>query len=233
MASWRPLIRSSRDSVSLASGMVSEFKIADGKGYRRQDAKASLSKEMRNILAGNKSEHCLIAIPTMDSAGAKYRVETMNPETRYHGWHRHRERFAQYLNPEIEYWSAFITRPDSAQWINTLEYAKQFQSLWLGRKVAVIGSSPDGKENKILRAVRFTQEAQFIECAFKGAYGQIDDLHKQALKSGADLILISAGVTATCLAHRLSPKVQALDVGSIGGFLCKMLAGEESEPEEK
>jgi len=221
-----------KEGFSIARAGDGEFKIAAGKGYRRQGAKPSLCKEMKGILAGGKSDKCLIAIPTMDQRGDKYRVPVMNAQEP-HGWYRHRQRFAEYLSPDGEYWSAFITRPDSAQWINTLEYAKLFQSLWIGRKVAVIGSSPDGRENKILRAVRFTQDAQFIECPFREAYSQIDHLYQAALDSKADLILISAGVTATCLAHRLSSKVQALDVGSIGGFLCKMLAGEDSEQEEK
>lgn len=222
-----------REGYSIARVGDGELKIASGKGYRRQEAKEKLSKEMRHIMFGSKSEHCLIGIPTMDPAGAKYRVRTHNDGDEYHGWYRHKARFMEYLSPEIEYWSAFITRPDSAQWINTLEYARLFQSLWVGRRVAVIGSSPEGRENKVLRAVRFTQEAQFIECPYSGAYGVIDDLYDAALASKADLILISAGVTATCLAHRLSKKVQALDVGSIGGFLCKMLAGEPEEKEGK
>ena len=222
-----------REGFSIARAGDGEFKVANDKGYGRQSVNHRLAKEMRCILAGLKSEHCLIAIPTMDNKGAKYKNPIIDKESSPHGWYRHRARFAEYLSPDIEYWSAFITRPDSAQWINTLEYAKAFQSLWEGRKVAVIGSSPDGRENKILRAVRFTQDAEFIECPYRDAYREIDRLYDKALASKADLILISAGVTATCLAHRLSKKVQALDVGSVGGFLCKMLAGEESEPEEK
>ncbi len=173
---------------------------------------------------------CLVGIPTMDPKGSKYRsIEPSNQKVV--GWHRHKERYAKLLNPDLEYWSAFISRPDCGEWMMSKEYAEAVQSVWLGKKTAVIGSCEDGRENKMLRAVRLSQDAQFIECPYRGAYAEIANLERAALASGCELIIISAGVTATCLANRLSKNVQALDLGSIGGFLCTKLAGDKYEKE--
>lgn len=203
-----------------------ELKVAEGNGYSREKPNPSLSKELRAIFNGRHAEHCLIGIPTMDPKGTKYR--TPEPKTgKVNGWYRHKDRFCKHLNPEIEYYSALITRPDCGKWMMTAEYAEAMQSIWLGKSVAVIGSMEGGATNKMWKAVSFTQEAEFIECPYMGAYAVIDELEGKALACGKGLIIISAGVTATCLANRLSPRVQALDLGSIGGFLCKMLGAEK------
>ena len=214
-----------RTGFSIARLGDGEWGIMEGSSYCREHANPVLAKELRTVLQ-RPNPTCLVGIPTMDPRGSKYRtVEPSNGKVV--GWHRHRERYARLLNPDVEYWSAFISRPDCGEWMLNIDYARAVQSLWLGRKTAVIGSKEEGRENKLWKAVSLSQEVEFIECQFRDAYATIKDLERAALKSEADLILISAGVTATCLANRLAPKKQALDLGSIGGFLCKMLGGEK------
>jgi hypothetical protein len=214
-----------KEGFSLSRLGDGEWGVMSGSSYCREAANPALAKELRTVLT-KPNPKTLVGIPTMDPKGSRYRV--VDPLTKKAvGWHRHKERYAQSLNPQIQYYSAFITRPDCGEWMLNVDYAKAFQSIWLGKKVAVIGSDEEGRGNKMLKAVQLTQEAIFIECPFRGAYAVIKDLEKKSLESGADMILISAGVTATCLANRLSPKIQAVDVGSIGGFLCKMLGGEK------
>ncbi len=199
----------------------SEIKIADGGATTRQYADATCAKELRNILT-KPIERCLVGIPTMDPKGSKYKhLEPISGK--YNGWHRSKDRIARFLSPDMEYWSALISRPDCGAWMMTEDYAKLYQTMWLGRKVAVIGP-PD---NKIVKAVRMTQDCVEIECPVIHAYGVIGELEKKGLeaaKNGADLILASAGIAATCLAARLAPHVQCIDIGSIGGFLCHMLS---------
>lgn len=190
----------------------------EGGNQVRESANPVLAKELRQIVAGKNKEHCLIAIPTMDPKGSKYR--TIEPSTgKAVGWFRHKERFCKHLSPDVEYWSALITRPDCGSWMLTPDYAKAVQSIWLGKKVAVIAS----EGSKVLRAVQFTQEALSIPCPSRLAYAEINELEQKALRSGCEIVLISAGVTATCLANRLSPRIQAVDIGSIGGFLIRHL----------
>lgn len=212
-----------KEGFSIARCGDGEFKVMEGGAQVREKANPILAKELRQIIAGKNKEHCLIGIPTMDPKGSKYK--TWEPEvSKFHGWHRHKERFCKLLSPDVEYWSALITRPDCGEWMLTKEYAEAVQSIWLGKKVALIANTEEDRKNKLHSVVEFTQECHFIPCPYAGAYAEIDRLEKAALSSGCDMILISAGLTATCLANRLSPRVQAIDIGSIGGFLAKMLS---------
>ncbi len=217
-----------KEGYSIARCGDGEIGVLSGSSYAREHANPVLAKELRTVLT-RPNPMCLVGIPTMDPKGSKYR--SFNDEGKEVGWARHKERYAKLFNPDIEYWSAFISRPDCGEWMMNKEYARAVQSVWLGKKVAVIGSCEGGAINKMWKAVSLTQEAVFIECPFRGAYAEIKNLEKSALASGCDMIVISAGVTATCLANRLSTRVQALDMGSIGGFLLNQLAGENNDKE--
>src|SRR6185369_434283 len=181
-----------REGYSIARIGDGEFGVMQGSGYAREKANPALAKELRTVLT-RPNPKCLVGIPTMDPKGSKYRkIEPTNGKIV--GWARHKERYAALLNPDIEYYSAFISRPDCGEWMLTIDYARAVQSVWLGKSVAVIGSTVDGAENKLWKAVSLTQEAQFIECPFRGAYAEIDNLEQAARNCGKELILISAGV---------------------------------------
>ncbi len=214
-----------KEGYSIARLGDGEWGIMEGSSYCREHANPVLAKELRTVLT-RPNPMCLVGIPTMNPAGSKYRsVEPSNGKVV--GWHRHIQRYAKALNPDLEYWSAFISRPDCGKWMLNREYAEAAQSIWLGKKTAVIGSREDGHENKLWKAVQLTQPAQFIECPFRDAYAEIKNLERAALDCDAELIIISAGVTATCLANRLSKHKQAVDLGSVGGFLLKMFGLEK------
>lgn len=208
-----------KQGFSIARFGDGEFKVMEGHGYAREEPNKKLSAELRDVMR-NPADKCLIGIPTMNPKGSRYRV--VNRDGSIVGWERHKARFAKHL-PKRDYYSAFISRPDCGTWMLTRDYAEAVQSIWLGKSVAVIGSA----DNKIAKAVEITQPVKFIECPFRGAYAEIDNLQRKALEAGVDMVIISAGVTATCLANRLSPLVQAVDLGSIGGFLVKMLGAEK------
>lgn len=181
------------------------------KGYTRNHFNPRLSKELRVHM--ERCDTALIGIPTMDPRGDKYE-----------NWKRHIDNYAARIPPHREYYSAFITRPDCAPWLRTAEYAEAVQSLWLGRKVLLVGPEPG--RNKIQKAIEFTQPVEMVECPLYQGYDYIDEFEQTCLKSQADLILLSCGVTATCLAARVSKHKQAIDIGSIGGFLVSHLFGE-------
>lgn len=183
-----------------------ELKIMDGNGYSREKPNRNLTNELRKIVK-EPNAGCLVGIPTMDPAGS-----------RYWNWKKHKARFCKFLG-RIKYYSSLVTRPDCGEWMETREYAEHLQRIWAGRDVAII-SEP---ESKLLEAVRRTNDVVHIECPMYCAYSRIDHLEADALASGADLVLISAGPTATCLANRLAPYTQAVDLGSVGGFLLRKL----------
>lgn len=197
------------DGLSISRCGDGEAKLAFGKGYRREQPNTALARELRDILT-IPNANCLVGIPTLDPMGAKYE-----------SWIRHEERFLQLLSPEMKYHSAFISRPDSAQWIMCREYAEEVQKLWAGKKAAVV-CEPD---NSMLGLIRETaRETNHIECPSSGAYAMIKQFRAAILKLKPDVAILSVGPTATCLAHRLSNRVQAIDIGSAGGFLRKLLA---------
>ena len=154
----------------------------------------------------------------MDHNGPKYDYLDDN---RRSGWHRHEARFAKLLNPAVQYYSAFITRPDSAPWINTADFASLFALLLRGKRCTVISEPGNSILLVSLMAAEFTRH---VPCPREQAYLVIDDLFNAAIARKTDIVLISCGPTATCLAHRLAVRgVHSVDIGSAGGFLHKLM----------
>jgi hypothetical protein len=193
---------------SLARSADGEAKLAFGKGYRREEPNPVLAQELRDVLT-NPHPKCLPGIVTMDPRGAKYE-----------SWMRHEERFKQLLSPSVRYYSAFVTRPDSAQWCECPEFARMVQKIWLGKKKVVVLSEPD---SKLLTCVKLTNQVEHIECPSYAAYQHIGEWEKQILAINPDVALLSVGPTATVLANRLAGRVHTIDLGSIGGFLARYL----------
>lgn len=201
-------IRRVLEGFSIARIGDGEFKLAFRKSYRREEANPTLARELRDILT-NPRPQCLPAIPTMDPKGAKYE-----------SWARHEQRFKRLLSADVQYYSSFISRPDSAQWIMVREYAELFQKVWAGKWVAMV-CEPD---NSMLGVVHKTAKTvTYIQCPSNGAYALIDNFERLILRSRAEVAILSVGPTATCLANRLSNRIPTIDAGSCGGFLRKLL----------
>jgi hypothetical protein len=188
-----------------------ELKILDGKGYCREPANEKLSAEMR-ALVEKPNDGCVIGIPTMDPAGPKYERTGV----------RHEKRFIKhfYMGDGRRYYSAFITRPDSAaEDIESPEYVDMLSGLWIGKRVAVLSEL----DSKLLTFVRTTNQVKHIECPRSGAYALIDHFESAIAAARPDVALLSCGPTATCLANRLAGRgIQAIDIGSIGGMLARV-----------
>lgn len=194
---------------SLARFGDGELKIVYGAGYNREPPNVALSVELGHILA-HPDRRCLVGIPTLDENGPKY----LN-------WTRHAERFRKAVSSRVRYYSAFVTRPDSAPWINTRSYAELVTQLWAGKRVVVVCE----KKNSLLPVVRLTAaKVRHVLCAHRQAFRTIDDLEREVFLASPQIAILSAGPTATCLAHRLARRnIQAIDFGSAGGFLRKLL----------
>jgi hypothetical protein len=197
---------------SLARFGDGELKLMDGGGYPREPGCAELGAELLKVLQDPDS-NCLVGIPTMSPAGPKY-----------DNWLRHSERFAKILRPEqVRYYSAFVTRPDSAPWINVAKFAAKVETIWKDKRVVVL-SEP---ENKIVKAVRLSaKRMKKIPCPSREAYATIDRLEDEIVKAKPEAAILSCGPTATCLANRLASRgIHAIDIGSAGGYLLKLLMG--------
>lgn len=203
-------VRRMAAGASIARFGDGELKIIYGSGYVREKPNISLSTELFNTLTSGK-EGLLVGIPTLDPRGPKYE-----------NWIRHEERFRRVLPADREFYSAFITRPDSSPWIRTQEFLDTMLSCWRGKRVALVCE----KGSKLLHVLRATAgEVVHLSCPSHGAYSRIAHLAMAVRKAGPDLAVLSCGPTATCLAHRLFDRgLQALDLGSSGAFLAGLMA---------
>ena len=204
--------------ASIARFGDGELKILEGAGYSREVSNGKLTAEMRMVAAA-PNEGCLIAIPTMDPAGPKYR-----------NWLRHEARFCKYFEhgDGEKYYSAFITRPDSAaDPLESVEYFELISKLWAGRERVVVLSEPTSKLLTCARAM--AASVVHIECPHRSAYSVIDDLERAIVAANPSVALLSCGPTATCLANRLAGRgIQGLDLGSIGGLLVRWMPKAEA-----
>ena len=63
-----------------------------------------------------------------------------------------------------------------------------------------------------------------LSCPHQNAYNVISDIERAVLRYEPEVVVLSAGPTATVLAHRLCRKgIQAIDLGSGGPFLLELL----------
>jgi hypothetical protein len=112
--------------------------------------------------------------------------------------------------------SSFITRPDSAPWIDTPEFWADLASLWKGRDVVLVAGTERSLRVEQLVGVN---DCRRVAVPRRDAYAEIDRIVEEiGLPAGP--VLMCAGPTATVLAARLGKKgVQALDLGHIGMFM--------------
>ena len=192
-----------------------ECAVMDDSDYVREAKNAQLAQELRQIIS-TPHERLIVGIPTLDCTGPKYA-----------NWARRAPRFLKFLAPHMAYGSAFISRPDSAPWIETLDYAESVERLWMGRKVALVCEPT----NTLLPVVQASaRTVHHIPCVSHGAYAHLDAYARAVLRCRPDVAILSHGVSATCLAHRLTQhNIQALDLGSVGKMLARLLPGAPGE----
>jgi hypothetical protein len=187
-----------------------EVKLMDNGSQIREPQNPKLAAELRDTMV-DPDPRCIVGIPTMDPHGPKFK-----------NWEARQERTVKFLNPAMQYYSSFISRPDSAPWILTRDDAAKVCDIWRGKKTAIICEA----DNKLLDVVRKTTEAKVkhFTCPHTETYKVIDALEIDMIRGRFDCVVMSCGPAATCLARRLSKQgVQAIDLGSAGGFLRKLL----------
>jgi len=191
-----------------------EFKMIDGAGYVREPPNKKLAHELRQVLR-KPPPTLLRAIPTMDPRGPKYPT-----------WKKHTERFAHLLRrTKGPFYSAFISRPDSAPWIRTREFAEEFAKLWRDKQVWLLAEA----DSKALTLMGRTAGSVFhTVCPSHRAYALIDEYELVCVDEKPDIAILSCGMTATCLAARLARRgIQAIDFGSGGKYLLELLNANE------
>lgn len=191
---------------SLARYGDGELNLCLGRGIPCQTFDAALAGRLTGIL--KHAEGCLVGIPNLESA---------TPKAPF--WRRYR---ATGLYADRPYVSAFVTRPDSAPWIDTPDYWRAVESLWLGQDVTLVRGGARSLTAVDLRGAACVTE--IIAPREHAWQGYADLLARIGRPKRA---LLCLGPTATVLAVDLCAHgVHAIDLGHIGMFLKKHRHGQ-------
>lgn len=211
------------EGKSLARYGDGEFKICRGAGIKSQVKHPSLTNRMAGIL--KSSGHCLVGIPN---------IRSDTPKAAFWGKYM----ASADLLADRPYVSSFVTRPDSAPWINTAEYWEKVISLWKGQHVTLVrGSGKSLIAEDLIEATAVTE----IIAPRQHAWAEYDRLLERVELVEPKRVLICLGPTATVMAVDLCAKgIQAIDLGHIGLFLRKhrdgrpmWLSKEDKTPERE
>jgi hypothetical protein len=183
-----------------------EFNLVRGGNCVSQKNTPEIREELSGILH-LPDDRCLVGIPRLDPRSPK----DVN-------WRKLSAVYAPLLMPKKKYYSAFLSRPDSAPWIATDEYFDKIESLWRNKEITMVY----GSERSLSRefpAMKSALSIEHVGTTYRDAYKEIDRIEQDVVRYGRNIVLLMCGPTATCLAVRLSKRgFHAIDLGHIGMF---------------
>jgi len=192
--------------MSLSRYGDGELRLCLGKSAASQSPDPKLQRELKQILAGPTKS--LVCIPNPDSRSPK----AVN-------WQGYATKKFMALYGQEQYGSAFITRPDSAPWIDRPDYWTKVEDLWRNKSVTLVVG--DGKSITTEQLVKDGANVRVVFTPRQHAYATIDQIEEEIARP-AGPILMCVGATATVLAERLAKKdLHAIDLGHIGMFMRK------------
>lgn len=199
---WETMLAVAR-GASIARYGDGEFNLVRGGNCVSQRMAPGIQVELQNILK-SKDENLLVAIPRLDSRSPK----NVN-------WVKCCARYGTYLSHSKRYYSAFVTRPDSAPWIATPSYFDLIESLWAGKDITMVYGSKRSLSADF-PALASAKSIEVVECDYAHTYHKIALIEQDILRRKPEIVLLMCGPTATCLAARLAGKKHAIDLGHIG-----------------
>lgn len=182
------------DGESLARFGDGELKLCHGEDSLTQVWSEAIQTELRDIL---EDSPCHVGIPHTQGLRPDY-------------WGKFLKTHSDYLNPDTEYGSAFISRPNEAGLDS--KFFRRMSKLWQGRDVTLItgGGSLSTDHLHTAKSVRV------VDAPVRDAYVDFSRIEADS----SHLVILCLGATATILADRLTRKgVQAVDLGFVGKFL--------------
>lgn len=213
-----PRVMSEWDTMEAAVNGCSLARFGDGElrlchegKHIAQVSSPELSKELRTILAyASDYVNCLPCIPNANAPNGK--PEMWGP-TRYSA-----PEYVSYYKAGM-YGSSFVTRPDSAPWIDTDEYWNMTCKLWNQKDVILVIGTRGG-------SITHLDNANSVEIIYgpeRDAYAEVDKLQEQITNRWQlwkRRVILCLGPAATILAWRLAKQgMHAVDVGHLGRFM--------------
>lgn len=199
---WETLLKV-LDGKSIARYGDGEFNLVRGGNCVSQKKVPGIQTELQNILK-SKDENLLVAIPRLDPRSPK----NVN-------WVKCCAHYGSYLHHGKTYYSAFITRPDSAPWIATDTYFDGIESLWKGLDITMVYGSQRSLSVDF-PPMQSAKSITVVQTDYAHTYPKIDAIERQIRHAGNKRVLLMCGPTATCLAARLAGEFHAIDLGHIG-----------------
>lgn len=179
-----------------------ELSLALGGNCVSQVADPALSKELRKILE-NGDRELLVGIPNL-------RSKTKD------AWKKYGADKYLALYGKGTFGSSFITRPDSAPWIDTPEYWSKLGTLWRGRDVVLVKGTERSLRASMLIGAGDIRE---VDGPRRDAFAQVDQILER-IGTPHCSVLMCLGATATVLAARLARRgIHAVDLGHVGMFM--------------
>lgn len=181
-----------------------EFNLVRGGNCISQRKAPHLQDELAAVLKGENSK-LLVGIPRLDARSPKYR-----------NWYKCCTQYGPYLSKIRQYYSSFITRPDSAPWIAEDRYYELMSELWRNKDITMVYGS-ERSLSKEFPALKTARKIDVVQCDYAHTYHRIDEIETATVLAGNKTVLLMCGPTATCLADRLSRRgFHAIDLGHIG-----------------
>lgn len=212
-----------------------EFKLCAGKKQISQPFSEKIQDKLLHILKSD-IDGLLIGVPRI------YDPIDFNklPQRKKDYWNKYRksEIWTRIIDKEKQYYSAFISRPDSAPCIDNDEYYDFVKEIWHEKDILVVeGKGRFGKNEKLINNAGSIDR---FKAPVYDAFKDYDRLLKAIIRRAkGKLILLSLGPTATCLAYDLHlVGFQAVDVGHMSMFYAqthpkaKGYQGTEEETEQ-
>lgn len=210
-----PSVLSEEETLRLVLAGRSLARYGDGElrqadrvcGIKPQTADPTITARLRAIL--QDSGNCLVGIPNIHARGPK---------------DLHWQNYKVYarLLADRTYGSAFISRPDSAPWIDTPEYWALVESLWIDQDIVMVRGAQKSLTKDTLVGAQHVRE---IVCKPNDAWADYDAIMDEIGQTSAR-VLLCLGPTATVMAVDLCANgIHAIDLGHLGVFYKKHLRG--------
>lgn len=206
-------LRCALSGMSIARYGDGELRLANGgDSVSQRERTPELRSELVRILS-NAQWHtpgggntCLVCIPRVDC-----------PTPKSANWARYTgQQYVKLYKRTEGYGSAFITRPDSAPWIDKPEYWDDVSRLWEGKNVCLVRGDDKSLTPGMMHSAASVRD---IIAPRQNAYSQIDKIEAE-IGATPETVILCLGATATCLAYRLAMKgIHALDLGHMGMFM--------------
>lgn len=168
-----------------------------------QKHNAVLGSQLRKILLRPRP-NLLVCIPNIEAPTKK-------------AWGRYGEdRYTGLYDQNIIYGSSFISRPDSAPWIDRPDYWEKLAGLWRDQDVVLVRGTGVSLTADQLTGARSVRE---VIGPGEDAWRDVEVIDAE-IGSATKRVILCLGPTATVLAHRLSKRgLSAVDIGHVGLYL--------------